>query len=182
MRAAYDETQRIVQEESYARMNERMWKDKQGQLVDIWVWWRRAIRNSPKRLKTLRLVERKPSGMGRKAIQLRLEPAKGIPTAPALMDKWRSTRKQLKTQTHLCACLGRNGNVPLKNRGGDNRTENGGSNTSRENIFRVHSLVKDSLFTGYWLFWLFSHFSTSKPMEQEAIQRWSLCADECRVD
>ena len=37
MRAAYDETQRIVQEESYARMNERMWKDKQGQLVDIWV-------------------------------------------------------------------------------------------------------------------------------------------------
>ena len=28
MRAAYDETQRIVQEESYSRMNERMWKDK----------------------------------------------------------------------------------------------------------------------------------------------------------
>ena len=37
MRAAYDETQRIVQEESYARMNERMWKDNQGQLVDLWV-------------------------------------------------------------------------------------------------------------------------------------------------
>ena len=37
MRAAYDETQRIVQEESYARVNERMWKDKQGQLLDIWV-------------------------------------------------------------------------------------------------------------------------------------------------
>ena len=37
MRAAYDETQRIVQEESYARMNDRMWKDKQGQLVDIWI-------------------------------------------------------------------------------------------------------------------------------------------------
>ena len=37
MRAAYDETQRIVQEESYARMNERMWRDKQGILVDIWV-------------------------------------------------------------------------------------------------------------------------------------------------
>ena len=27
MRAAYDETQRIVQEESYARMNERMWAE-----------------------------------------------------------------------------------------------------------------------------------------------------------
>ena len=37
MRAAYDETQRIVQEESCARMNDRMWKDKQGQLVDIWI-------------------------------------------------------------------------------------------------------------------------------------------------
>ena len=28
MRAAYDETQRIVQEDSYARMNERMWRGK----------------------------------------------------------------------------------------------------------------------------------------------------------
>ena len=37
MRAAYDETQRIVQEESYARMNERMRTDKEAQLVDIWV-------------------------------------------------------------------------------------------------------------------------------------------------
>ena len=37
MRAAYHETQRIDQEEPYARMNERMWRDKQGQLVDIWV-------------------------------------------------------------------------------------------------------------------------------------------------
>ena len=37
MRAAYDENQCIVQEESCARMNERMWKDKQGQLADIWV-------------------------------------------------------------------------------------------------------------------------------------------------
>ena len=37
MRAAYDENQRIVEEKSCARMNERMWKDKQGQLVDILV-------------------------------------------------------------------------------------------------------------------------------------------------
>ena len=37
IRAAYDKTQRIVQEESYARMNERMWAEKQGQLLDIWV-------------------------------------------------------------------------------------------------------------------------------------------------
>ena len=37
MKAAYDENQCIVQEESCARMNERMWKDKQGQLADIWV-------------------------------------------------------------------------------------------------------------------------------------------------
>ena len=37
MRAAYDETQRIVQEESYARMNERMRTDREAQLVDIWV-------------------------------------------------------------------------------------------------------------------------------------------------
>ena len=37
MRAAYDETQRIVQEESYARMNERMWADKEAHLVDIWI-------------------------------------------------------------------------------------------------------------------------------------------------
>ena len=37
MRAVYDESQRIVQEESIASMNERMCDDKQGQLVDIWV-------------------------------------------------------------------------------------------------------------------------------------------------
>ncbi len=37
MRAAYDDTQRIVQEESYARMNERMRADKEAQLVDIWL-------------------------------------------------------------------------------------------------------------------------------------------------
>ena len=37
MRATYDERQRIVQEDSYASMNERMCDDKQGQLVDIWV-------------------------------------------------------------------------------------------------------------------------------------------------
>ena len=37
MRAAYHETQRIVKAKSYALMNERMWKDEEGQLVDIWV-------------------------------------------------------------------------------------------------------------------------------------------------
>ena len=37
IRAAHDETQRIVQEESYPQMNERMRNYKQGQLVDIWV-------------------------------------------------------------------------------------------------------------------------------------------------
>ena len=51
MRAAYDESQRIVQEESIASMNERMCDDKQGQLVDIWVWWQRVRRNSPKQSK-----------------------------------------------------------------------------------------------------------------------------------
>ena len=98
-------------------MNEKMRTDKEAELVDIWVWWRRAIRNILRRSKTLRLVERKPSDMGRKAIQLRLEPAKGIPTAPALTDRWKSTPKLLKTQTHLCACLGRNGNVLGRSRG-----------------------------------------------------------------
>ena len=98
-------------------MNEKMRTDKEAQLVDIWVWWRRAIRNILRRSKILRLVERKPSDMGRKAIQLRLEPAKGIPTAHVLTDKWRSTPKQLKTQTHLCACLGQSGNAPLRSQG-----------------------------------------------------------------
>ena len=37
MRVAYDETQRIGQEESNARMNERVWREKQGQMVDLWV-------------------------------------------------------------------------------------------------------------------------------------------------
>ena len=37
MTAAYDDTQRIVQEESYARMDERMRADKEAQLVDIWI-------------------------------------------------------------------------------------------------------------------------------------------------
>ena len=37
MRAAYDEAQRIVQEESFARMNERLRADKEAHLVDIWV-------------------------------------------------------------------------------------------------------------------------------------------------
>ena len=37
IRVAYDETQRIVQEESNARMNERVWQEKQGQMVDLWV-------------------------------------------------------------------------------------------------------------------------------------------------
>ena len=97
-------------------MNERMRTDKEAQLVDIWVWWRRAIRNILRRSKILRLVERKPSDMGRKAIRLRLEPAKGIPTAPALTDRWKSIPKQLKTQTHLCACHGRNGNAPVRSR------------------------------------------------------------------
>ena len=87
MRAVYEETQRIVQEESYARMYKRMRADKEAQLVDIWVRWKRAIRNSPKRSKTQRRVKRRPSGMGQKVIQLRLERAKGIPTALVLKDK-----------------------------------------------------------------------------------------------
>ena len=37
MTAAYEETQRIVREEPYARMNERMQADKEAQLVDIWI-------------------------------------------------------------------------------------------------------------------------------------------------
>ena len=37
MRAAYDDTQRIVQEDSYARMNERIRADQEAQLVDIWI-------------------------------------------------------------------------------------------------------------------------------------------------
>ena len=41
-RAAYEENQCIVQEESCGRMNEWMWKDKQGQLADIWVWRQRV--------------------------------------------------------------------------------------------------------------------------------------------
>ena len=98
-------------------MNERMRTDKEAQLVDIWVWWRRAIRNILRRSKILRLVERKPSDMGLKAIRLRLEPAKGIPTAHVLTDKWKSTLKQQKIQTHLCACHGRNGNVLGRSRG-----------------------------------------------------------------
>ena len=55
--------------------------------------------------------------MGRKAIQLRLEPAKGIPTAHVLTDKFKSTLKQLKNQIHFCAFLGQNGNVLGKNLG-----------------------------------------------------------------
>ena len=37
MRTAYVETQRIVQEDSYARMNERIRADQEAQLVDIWI-------------------------------------------------------------------------------------------------------------------------------------------------
>ena len=37
MRTAYEEIQRIVQEDSYARMNERIRADKEAQLVDIWL-------------------------------------------------------------------------------------------------------------------------------------------------
>jgi len=29
--------QQLIEEESYARMNQRMWTDKEAQLVDIWV-------------------------------------------------------------------------------------------------------------------------------------------------
>ena len=144
MRAAYDETQRIVQEESYARMNERIWKDKQGQLVDLWVWWQRLIRNSAKRSKTRKLVKRRPSGMVQKVIQLRLEPAKGIPSVHAFTYKWKNIRRQLKTQSPLRACDVKSGNAPVKNQGFHNVTENGGSDTSRENIFRLHSLVTNN--------------------------------------
>ena len=52
MRAAYDETQRIVQEQAYASMNERRWAEEQGQMLDIWVWWQRVkeiLQNGPKR-------------------------------------------------------------------------------------------------------------------------------------
>jgi len=98
-------------------MNQRMRTDKEAQLVDIWVWWRRAIRNILRRSKILRLVGRKPSGMGRQAIRLRLEPARWIPTVHVLTDKWKSTLKQLKTQTHLCACLGQSGNAPVRSQG-----------------------------------------------------------------
>ena len=95
---------------------------KEAQLVAIRIWWQRAIRNSPKRLKTQRRVKRRPLGMGQKVIQLRLERAKGIPTALVLTDKWRSNPNQLKTQTHLCVCHGQNRSVLVKNPGGHNGT------------------------------------------------------------
>ena len=37
LRESYDESQRQIVEHTYARMNERMWNEKQGQLVDIYV-------------------------------------------------------------------------------------------------------------------------------------------------
>ena len=79
--------------------------------------------------------------MGQNNIQFCLVPAKGISTTDVLTVKLRSTRKQLKTQTPHFAFHGESGSAPVKSQGGHNGTEDGGSDTSRENKFRLHSLV-----------------------------------------
>ena len=126
--------------------------------------------------------KRRLSGMEPKAIQLRLEPAKGISTAHVLTDRWKSTPKQPKTQTLLCACYEQNRNVLVKNRGRHNWTDDGGLDRSWEYLCRFLSLVTNSPLLHFGLFDHSHIFQLWCKWNRKPIQRRNLCTDQCRVD